>query len=908
MRFQSRFAGGEPAALMTRTAERPQGQVEVQAPAHWTTAQLDAWMDWAEGVPPPASAEPTLGANPLLGGAAARYAQSLAARGWALDLFDSPQDAGRFIDELLATMIKGLAAPGGRQPSAGSASRMPLSSPEAAIEIAVREARGAALADDALRAARVLLGAISDAVARCEGDPAACADPAQNAALGRAARAARQAGLSDALIAGAIARAGFGGFDDATLVEPVRPATRIALLCPRTGIADGAPRVAEAAWETGRVLAVFDEADRAAVAESDAAPRAAIDINRFARGDELDAEALIAAVRLWATALEIERAAAAADARGGSLAITLAGVGEWIVRQGLAFDSDDARRAAAEAFALVAAAGYAASAEMAGALGPCQSFLGAKATTLEALGRRAQACARETPAGRRAAMLFSEALAAASRGGLRHIAVTGLYDDPELALLLGRAGLGAAPWQGPVTLSETEDGESLRGMSAAAVEGLQAIGADPDAAVTALLGRRELEGAPGMDLATLHDRGFTDHEIEAALIALDGARSLRAAFAPAVVGAGFVRDVLGAPAEALEDPDFDVLALAGFSAAEIDAAERYVRGAPDVATSGLPAQVRALLAHGDGISVQARIAMAAACETFTAAPALGAIEIAWNCSITETQTILADAAKAGARAIHLRRGPAPADFRLDLPEPEAPRAQPAPPPIVTERIVETVVQRDPVRRRLPDRRKGYIQKAAVGGHKVYLHTGEYDDGQLGEVFIDMHKEGAAFRSLMNNFAIAVSIGLQYGVPLDEFVDAFVFTRFEPAGPVTGNDSIRSATSILDYLFRELAVSYLDRDDLANADPHEYDADGLGSGSAEGVEAEAVPASRFISKGFSRGAAPDNLVFLPTAARRAAATANDAVEDVCPDCGELSLVRRGGRLVCERCGAAPGRLG
>ena len=119
---------------------------------------------------------------------------------------------------------------------------------------------------------------------------------------------------------------------------------------------------------------------------------------------------------------------------------------------------------------------------------------------------------------------------------------------------------------------------------------------------------------------------------------------------------------------------------------------------------------------------------------------------------------------------------------------------------------------------MPDRRKGYTQKAVVGGHKVYLRTGEYDDGRLGEIFIDMHKEGAALRSLLNNFAIAVSLGLQYGVPLDEYVDAFTFTRFEPSGPVQGNDSIKYATSILDYVFRELAVSYLERFDLAHVDP------------------------------------------------------------------------------------------
>ena len=171
----------------------------------------------------------------------------------------------------------------------------------------------------------------------------------------------------------------------------------------------------------------------------------------------------------------------------------------------------------------------------------------------------------------------------------------------------------------------------------------------------------------------------------------------------------------------------------------------------------------------------------------------------------------------------------------------------------------------------------------MGGHKVYLHTGEYDDGELGEIFIDMHKEGAAFRSLMNNFAIAISIGLQYGVPLDEFVDAFVYTRFEPAGPVTGNDQVRSATSILDYLFRELGVSYLDRQDLANADPDALNADGLGGGAKEGEgEDEAAAVSRLISKGFSRGAAPDNLLYLPLR------PAGVRAERQGPDAGEGSI--------------------
>ncbi|TIL60240.1 MAG: vitamin B12-dependent ribonucleotide reductase, partial [Mesorhizobium sp.] len=149
-------------------------------------------------------------------------------------------------------------------------------------------------------------------------------------------------------------------------------------------------------------------------------------------------------------------------------------------------------------------------------------------------------------------------------------------------------------------------------------------------------------------------------------------------------------------------------------------------------------------------------------------------------------------------------------------------------------------------------RKGYTQKAVVGGHKVYLRTGEFDDGRLGEIFIDMHKEGAAFRAMMNNFAIAISLGLQYGVPLEEYVEAFTFTKFEPAGMVQGNDAIKNATSILDYVFRELAVSYLARHDLAHVDQSDFDKTALGRGINEG---KATP----FSKGLTRGVSPVKLV-------------------------------------------------
>ena len=183
------------------------------------------------------------------------------------------------------------------------------------------------------------------------------------------------------------------------------------------------------------------------------------------------------------------------------------------------------------------------------------------------------------------------------------------------------------------------------------------------------------------------------------------------------------------------------------------------------------------------------------------------------------------------------------------------------------------VERTREREKLPDRRKGYTQKAVVGGHKVYLRTGEYQDGRLGEIFIDMHKEGAAFRSLMNNFAIAISLGLQYGVPLEEYVEAFTFTRFEPAGFVQGNDAIKNATSILDYIFRELAISYLGRNDLAHVAPEDIGATVLGGG-VDQDKAPARPrpcrAASVVSNGLVRSKDGDKLMLVrgaPAARRR-----------------------------------------
>jgi ribonucleoside-diphosphate reductase alpha chain len=919
MRFEQRFAkgaGGE-SGIEARLVERAATVTETLAPTDWTSARVEAWLDWAQAVHRDPSGDleadltdidPALAA--LLDGGPAAYAQHLAAHGLARGVFDDAASASRFRDELLASLIGGLAAPALPAPLQPAASTAALSSIElkGAIAAHLGEHRRASALAGAAAAAAERLQAVMDAVARCEGDPAACADVARNSALARAARAARDAGVTDALIVQAIALARAGEPNWAAAAPDVANPSPLIVTGERELAASGNPdaaSVAKAGWESGAVTLAFDPRDADAIDRARSAPRAAIDVGRFWDGVALDVEGLAAAARLWTVALSL-------SADTPSIGLALAGVAEHLVSRGLAHDSEAARAAAAELYALANAASLAASAELSARLGPYADFDADREASLGAIKARA-ARLGDTPASRKAAAFYAAALKAASERGLRHAETTGVWADPDLSLRLGGATMGAGPWRGPLSTIETGDGEVVTVLSAAAVAGLGRIGADVDAATLALLGARDLEDAPGINPPALRERGFTDHEIAAVQAALPFAPDLAAAFSPAVLGDGFVRDVLGATAEAMADPALDVLALAGFGVPGIAAASAHIfGGAP------LEPAAKALLAGDAETSLSALLAMTVAIEAMTCTPGLQPLPLAWGDDPALATRLQATAARAGLRAVRLCRASPPAAFELQLPPPaeetqRRPQAQPA--PIVTERVIEKIVERERTRRRLPDRRKGYIQKAAVGGHKVYLHTGEYEDGELGELFIDMHKEGAAFRSLMNNFAIAVSIGLQYGVPLDEFVDAFVFTRFEPAGPVTGNDSIRSATSILDYIFRELAVSYLDRGDLSNGDPDEFDADGLGRGMADGTpageadEPAPLPASKFISKGFSRGAAPDNLVFLPTGSRdrRADATASPE-SDVCPGCGDLSLVRRGGRLVCETCGAAPGMRG
>jgi ribonucleoside-diphosphate reductase alpha chain len=930
MRMRPRFAHLAPGSeTETRWIERGDELAEVLAPRAWTTARVEAWLSWAEDLPgdyPPTGGQAHPGleapADPLLGQGPDSWARRLAAWGLALGVLDGAAEAATFRGEIFALLRLGLMAPGAC-PAFGARVHPLAADPARApacpiVDIAERDffagpARGAVGNEDG--AGR--LAAVADAILRCEGDAQACADPAANQALARACLAARAAGAPDADIADAMAGARCGLSWDMCIGQ----ARGAVALADRAAIATGKDAALHAAamgWRLGGLTIAFSAADAAAAARAAIAPKAAV--NALALTEDAD---LAAAVRLTVMALDIEASAGfcvspeAAYRRRDHrpLCLGLAGIGERLVAEGVAFSDEAGRARAAGLVALAAAAAVDASVELAAKLGAYPAFGEEREAVLAGLDRRVAACGAlaASPTSRRARALIASAVRAARASGLRNAQALGSVDDPQVALRLGGVCLDAAPWQGPVALAETRDGTVAPVLSEAALSGLAALAIDADAARVHVLGARSLEGSPALDHTALLAKGFTGHEIAAVEAALAAQSSLTAAFAPGVIGAGFVRDVLGASDTDMADPKFDTLAAAGFSSEEVAHAQAFALGTGSLAQAPClaPDQRRVFLSAAE-TTLEARLAMVGEVEAHLCAPLTAPLILDFETTPLEAARLQGEAAGSGVRALRVARSGPPAGFVLALPAAQAQPERAAPVQEFAGAEVERVVEVEPRRRRLPDRRKGYIQKAVVGGHKVYLHTGEYDDGELGEIFIDMHKEGAAFRSLMNNFAIAISIGLQYGVPLDEFVDAFVFTRFEPAGPVTGNDSVRSATSILDYAFRELGVSYLARRDLANADPGQFDAEGLGGGEAE--EARALPsgpqpASRFISKGFSRGAAPDNLVFLPFAGRAAAgAGPADGAADVCAACGDLAVVRKGQSLICQTCGERQRRSG
>jgi len=472
----------------------------------------------------------------------------------------------------------------------------------------------------------------------------------------------------------------------------------------------------------------------------------------------------------------------------------------------------------------------------------------------------------------RARLAWDRALELGEKHGYRNAQSTVIAPTGTIGLVMDCDTTGIEPDFALVKFKKLAGGGYFKIINRAVPEALRTLGYS-EAQIAEIeayaVGHGNLDQAPGVNSATLRAKGFGDDKIAALNEALTAAFDIKFVFNQWTLGVDWLKETFGFSDEQLSDFSFEILPALGFSKKEIEAANIHccgamtLEGAPHLKEEHYPVFDCANPCGKVGkryLSVDSHIRMMAAAQPFISGAISKTINMPNDATVEDCKAAYMLSWKLALKANALYRDGSklsqPLNASLieddededDLVEELVSAPSAAQAVQVTERIVERVVERL-VRERdkLPNRRKGYTQKAVVGGHKVYLRTGEFDDGRLGEIFIDMHKEGAAFRAMMNNFAISISIGLQYGVPLEEYVEAFTFTKFEPAGMVQGNDAIKNATSILDYVFRELAVSYLERNDLAHVDQSDFSNTALGRGISEG---KTTP----YSKGLTRGAA------------------------------------------------------
>jgi len=436
-------------------------------------------------------------------------------------------------------------------------------------------------------------------------------------------------------------------------------------------------------------------------------------------------------------------------------------------------------------------------------------------------------------------------------------------------------------------------------------------------------GSGTLVGCPYINAETLKAKGFTNEAINKIENILPSVFELSFAFNKYSLCEEFCKQNLGLTSEQLNSVDFDMLSVLGFTKEEIASANDYVcgtmtiEGAPFLKHEHYPVFDCANKCGKKGtryIQTDAHIKMMAAAQPFISGAISKTINLPNQATIEDIKHAYMQSWKLGVKANALYRDYSKLSQPLNTMSEEE-----------IEEIIENKENNDIVkiaekiihryiakRRRLPDRRNGYTQKAKINGQTVYIRTGEYESGEIGEIFIDMAKEGAAFRSLLNNFAIAVSLGLQHGVPLEEFVEAFIFTRFEPSGPVSGNRRIKMSTSVIDYIFRELAVSYLGRNDLAHVSEEELEMkkpDYFPLIEPD-FESEEIISERMVELD------KEVLMNQPIENRQPMkrSTYHKEVQkarergytgDICPECGSMTMVRNGTCLKCQTCGATTG---
>ncbi len=708
---------------------------------------------------------------------------------------------------------------------------------------------------------------------------------------------------------------------------------------------------------------------------------ASLNLIKFSKKNKrLDINAFENACRLWTLTLEIsvmmaqfpskEIAQKSFDYR--TLGLGYANIGGLLMSWGVPYDSDEGRAICSSISAIMTGISYATSAEIAKELGPFSKYKlnskdmlrvirnhkraadgfkdGYDSLTINPVPLVKEDCPSEDLPNA-ASKAWEKALKDGEKFGYRNAQTTVIAPTGTIGLVMDCDTTGIEPDFAMVKFKKLAGGGYFKIINQVVPEALQNLGYDNNQIsdiTNYVLGTGSLKNCQSISHSALMEKGFKDEQINLIENSLESAFDIKFVFNQFTLGKEFCKNILKISEDQLNDFSFDMLNFLSFTKEEIDAANIHVcgsmtlEGAPHLNEEHLNVFDCANVCGRIGkrfLSVDSHIRMMAAAQPFISGAISKTINMPNNSSIEDCSNAYMLSWKLCLKANALYRDGSklsqPLNSSLiedeDINDEEVITEKTTK---VVEKIVERVLRAE--REKLPHRRKGYTQKAIVGGHKVYLRTGEYEDGKLGEIFIDMHKEGAAFRSLMNNFAIAVSIGLQYGVPLEEFVEAFTFTRFEPQGIVTGNDTIKMSTSILDYIFRELAISYLDRNDLGHVDINNIDTSPTGVG-VRGDETTHKVASRgFVRRELKvvSGGGADNVSVLQT--KDYLDTYEDKVTDMnegetsevlvkqnstiskeieakikgfegeaCGECGNFTLVRNGTCMKCNTCGATSG---
>jgi ribonucleotide reductase alpha subunit len=703
---------------------------------------------------------------------------------------------------------------------------------------------------------------------------------------------------------------------------------------------------------------------------------ASLNLIRFydASSARFDVESYRHANRLWTLILEISVymaqfpsvpvAQKSYDFR--TLGLGYANLGALLMVQGIPYDSPEGRAQCAALTALMHATAYATSAEIAAEVGPFPRYAANREAMLRVIRNHRRAAYDAPPAeyegltikpvgidSRACPPYLLEAaqrecdrmVELGERHGYRNAQVTVTAPTGTISLVMDCDTTGIEPDFALVKFKKLAGGGYFKIINASIPPALARLGYTPrqiEDIVRYCRGAGTLQGCPHINPVSLKAKGFTPEALQRLGTQLPGVFELSFAFNRWTLGDDFCRDRLGLKKEQLEAENFDLLAALGFTKQQVAEASAYVcgqmtiEGAPHLKPEHYPVFDCANKCGKKGerfLSAESHIRMMAAAQPFISGALSKTINMPHGATLDDVKNAYLLSWKLMIKANALYRDGSklsqPLNSVADAEDPAAAVLEAKSDPVrIAEKIVYRYIAQ---RRRLPDRRAGYTQKARIGNHKIYLRTGEYQDSTLGEIFLDMHKEGAAFRSMTNCFAIAVSLGLQHGVPLEEFVDAFLFTRFEPNGVVQGNPHIKMTTSIIDYIFRELAITYLGRHDLAHVEPEDLRGDALHRDHKEDepeFESEEVVAERILEPEplAAAFATPRSEHLRPVAdnganghksvKKNGAGTAvlEDKIRlarlkgyegDPCSECGQLTLVRSGACCKCDTCGATSG---